>query len=254
MTLSLEPYGSRVLTFTKRRLPASTVAAAPAGQPQSVDLSAGWNVSFGNNQPAVRMEALRSWTEDEATRFFSGVATYTKTVSVPADMTGATRKVVLDFGEGKPLPRAGARFQALLEPPVNRTPYFHSAYDPEHPDFTKYPGMAYVDRLEFVLEPGDVFFMPPSWWHHVRNLTGSIGTTSAIIRWSTNEAADTQAEIGTTTNPTSRTALQSALVTSHSVTFSNLAKGKKYYFRARSRDKAGNLRVSPVYSFTTRVY
>ena len=43
-------------------------------------------------------------------------------------------------------------------------------------------------------------------------------------------------------------------MTSHSVTFSNLAKNKRYYFRARSRDKAGNLRVSPVYSFTTRAY
>jgi thermitase len=85
----------------------------------------------------------------------------------------------------------------------------------------------------------------------ISNVGGSIGTTYAYVTWSTNEAADTQAEIGTTTNPTSRTAYQSALVTSHKVTFSNLLRGHTYYFRARSRDKAGNLRVSGVYRFTT---
>lgn len=68
----------------------------------------------------------------------------------------------------------------LLEPPVNRTPYFHSAFNPDEPDYERFPGMRYVDRYEFELAPGDVYFMPPSWWHHVNNPTGSIGVA---FRW-----------------------------------------------------------------------
>lgn len=88
----------------------------------------------------------------------------------------------------------------------------------------------------------------------ISHVGGAIGTTSAYVTWTTNEPADTQAEIGTTSNPTSRTAWQPAFTTSHKVTFSNLAKRSTYYFRLRSRDKAGNLRVSNVYRFTTRAY
>ena len=48
------------------------------------------------------MEMLHSWTEDESTRFFSGVATYRKTVSVPAAMLAEGLRVHLDLGETAP--------------------------------------------------------------------------------------------------------------------------------------------------------
>lgn len=66
-------------------------------------------------------------------------------------------------------------YDLVLQPPVNRAPYFHSPYDPDHPDLERFPAMAYLDHYECILEPGDIFFNPPSWWHHVTNLTGSIG-------------------------------------------------------------------------------
>lgn len=71
-------------------------------------------------------------------------------------------------------------YDCVLRPPVNRTPYFHSAFDPDHPDFETYPEMQYLDRYECTLEPGDILFNPPSWWHHVTNLSGSIGVG---FRW-----------------------------------------------------------------------
>jgi hypothetical protein len=67
-----------------------------------------------------------------------------------------------------------------LKPLVTGAPYFITSYDPENPDFENYPAMRYVDRYECVLKAGDVFFNPPSYWHHVTNLTPSIGVG---FRW-----------------------------------------------------------------------
>ena len=71
-------------------------------------------------------------------------------------------------------------FDCVLEPSVTRTPYFHTAFDPDKPDYEKFPAMKYMDRYECLLEPGDILFLPPSYWHHVKNLSGSIGVA---FRW-----------------------------------------------------------------------
>jgi hypothetical protein len=66
-------------------------------------------------------------------------------------------------------------YDCVLTPPVTGTPYFHSEFNPDNPDFNRYPAMQYLDRYECVLQPGDILFNPPSWWHHVSNLSHSIG-------------------------------------------------------------------------------
>ncbi|MEZ0368598.1 MAG: cupin-like domain-containing protein [Candidatus Sericytochromatia bacterium] len=71
-------------------------------------------------------------------------------------------------------------YDCVLRPPVNRTPYFHSPFDPDKPNYDLFPAMQYLDTWTCTLEPGDVFFLPPSWWHHVNNFTGSIGVA---FRW-----------------------------------------------------------------------
>ncbi len=119
IALDLEPYGSRVVVFTKRKLPPApshSTAAAPA----PIDLSDGWRVSFGEGRGTTEMDRLRSWTEDEATRYFSGVATYEKEVNVPESLLRQGHSVRLDFGEGKALPTQNLRagMQAWLEGPV----------------------------------------------------------------------------------------------------------------------------------------
>lgn len=67
-----------------------------------------------------------------------------------------------------------------LDPPVTRTPYFYSLFDPEQVDYDRYPGMEYAQIWECLLEPGDVLFNPPFWWHQVTNVTPSIGVG---FRW-----------------------------------------------------------------------
>lgn len=66
-------------------------------------------------------------------------------------------------------------YDCVLEPPVTRTPYFHSEFNPDAPDYQSYPALQYLNRYECTLQPGDIFFNPPSWWHHVSNLSHSIG-------------------------------------------------------------------------------
>src|SRR5262249_4135143 len=68
----------------------------------------------------VMMDQLRSWTDDENTRYFSGTATYEKDVTVPESFLPPGTVVRLDFGEGKPLPEQNLRagMQAWLDSPV----------------------------------------------------------------------------------------------------------------------------------------
>ena len=68
----------------------------------------------------------------------------------------------------------------IFEPPVTRTPYFHSMFDPESPNLEVFPNAKYLQAWECKLEAGDVLFNPPSWWHQVTNLDDSIGVG---FRW-----------------------------------------------------------------------
>jgi hypothetical protein len=115
--LDLEPYGSRVLVFSNN-------VPLPTGQkasiiPPAIDLSTGWKVSFGEGPP-VMMERLRSWTEDEGTRYFSGAANYEKQFAVPGNMFQPDLRVRLDFGESRAIPaqRLKNGMQAWLDAPV----------------------------------------------------------------------------------------------------------------------------------------
>ena len=77
-------------------------------------------------------------------------------------------------------------------------------------------------------------------------------SSSAEIRWTTNEPSDTQVEYGSTTSYGSRSPLDTRLLTSHTVTLSRLRPGTVYYFRVLSRDAAGNLGVSKAYRLKTK--
>ncbi|MEO6726834.1 MAG: glycosyl hydrolase [Blastocatellia bacterium] len=115
--LDLEPYGSRVLVFTSRKLPA--VPPVSASLKAAIDLSSGWQVSFGQGKPAP-MDKLRSWTESGETRYFSGEATYEKGVIVPDVMLQRGAEVLLDFGEGEPIPARPLRngMRAFWDGPI----------------------------------------------------------------------------------------------------------------------------------------
>jgi hypothetical protein len=119
VSLDLEPYGSRVLVLTNRTLPQRRVDHSSA-VPSPIDLSAGWRVSFGQGARSIRMDTLRSWTEDEETRYFSGLAVYEKELVIPENLLQSGREVWLDFGESQPVATSRRRngMRAWLEGPI----------------------------------------------------------------------------------------------------------------------------------------
>ena len=120
LELSLAPYESRVLVFSRERAPAGP---APIGlAPAPIELNGSWKIVFaGESQPIVTKEP-QSWTDDAAHKYFSGQATYETAVTVPRAMIVSGHPVYLNFGEGTPVAaaehNAGAGMQAMLESPV----------------------------------------------------------------------------------------------------------------------------------------
>jgi len=122
LPLSLAPYESKVLVFAEGENSnlSSPAAHAEVHTNSAMDVSSDWEVTFLGTGQTVRLEHLHSWTEDEATKFYSGRAVYTKTVQLPESFLQAAR-VLLDFGPSVPVDpflRETPGMQALLDGPV----------------------------------------------------------------------------------------------------------------------------------------
>lgn len=135
IALDLEPYESRILVFSRHpQAPpypqTSTANAQSLLEP--LDLSTGWRVTFlkaadravvsarsasGNGgtrtAKSVAMDRLRSWTDDQDTRFFSGEAVYEKTFSVPEAFATSKDDLWLDFGEGTPVAQVSNQSEGM---------------------------------------------------------------------------------------------------------------------------------------------
>ncbi len=120
--LTLAPYESRVLVFSDPSEGSSCRAPNPNGELQdkgSIDISSDWNVSFPSQSETMRV--LRWWTDDDSTRFFSGLAVYEKSVAVPESLLTAGQEVIVSFGQGMPVDsesQKGPGMRALLESPI----------------------------------------------------------------------------------------------------------------------------------------
>ena len=123
--IDLAPYESRVLVFSRAVSPPIPATSGPAIPP--VDVSENWTVKFADSPQAVPMAKLRSWTDAEpgnaARKFYSGAATYQRTVAAPEAMLRAHKQVFLNFGEGTVVDPASERrapsgMRAWLESPV----------------------------------------------------------------------------------------------------------------------------------------
>jgi hypothetical protein len=66
------------------------------------------------------MDKLSSWTEDDATKYFSGSAIYEKEIVLREDMVNRLTTVKLDFGEGQALPFQPSRsgMQTWFDAPI----------------------------------------------------------------------------------------------------------------------------------------
>lgn len=118
--LALAPYESRLIVFPTAPTAGAKPAPSPATSPlRELDLSADWEVTFEEDGRKTTMHALRSWTDDPATRYYSGRATYRRSFSLPPEFLSKNVRVKLDFGQGRPLQSGPARgFRAWLEAPV----------------------------------------------------------------------------------------------------------------------------------------
>ncbi|MDD5342579.1 MAG: fibronectin type III domain-containing protein [Patescibacteria group bacterium] len=78
-----------------------------------------------------------------------------------------------------------------------------------------------------------------------------ITQTAATIAWTTDEAATSQVEYGLTADYGYSSALDSTIVTAHSISLAELEGGTLYHFRVKSKDNSDNEGVSADQNFTT---
>jgi hypothetical protein len=56
---------------------------------------------------------------------------------------------------------------------------FGSPFDPEHPDFERWPLARQAHTIEVIVRPGDMLYVPAGWYHQVRALDFSLSSN----RW-----------------------------------------------------------------------
>ncbi len=78
-----------------------------------------------------------------------------------------------------------------------------------------------------------------------------ITQSGAKVSWTTDEAADTQVEYGTSTAYGKTTSLSTSKVKTHSQALTGLTPNTQYHYRVTSKDAAGNPAVSGDFVFTT---
>jgi len=78
-----------------------------------------------------------------------------------------------------------------------------------------------------------------------------ISSTSATVSWTTNQASDSQVDYGATASYGTSSALDTSMVSTHSVTISSLTPATLYHYRVKSKNSAGLLSTSSDFTFTT---
>ena len=118
--LEMAPYESKLIYFSD-----AAMIGSPTTRKQEkaiADLSRDWTVTFASPSVVETMGKLASWTDDDRTKFYSGVATYQKSFELQSRDLEKNAKVLLDFGEGKPQPLPSPPVRpnmwAYLEPPI----------------------------------------------------------------------------------------------------------------------------------------
>jgi hypothetical protein len=123
--LRLAAYQSRILLLhddVSLRHAASDQGSARENSDVVSDLSTHWKIKFGANGEEEDMPNLDSWTRMPGRLYFSGVATYRRTIVLSSkELNG--KRLFLEFGVGKSLPEATENvnhpgMQALLDPPI----------------------------------------------------------------------------------------------------------------------------------------
>jgi hypothetical protein len=93
-------------------------SASVSSVPPATEISGSWNLSFPPNWGApesATFDSLKSWTDstDEGIKYFSGTATYSKEIDIPAADLGAGHSLWLDLGRVKNLAEVWVNGKAL---------------------------------------------------------------------------------------------------------------------------------------------
>ncbi|MFT3869828.1 MAG: glycosyl hydrolase [Nibricoccus sp.] len=100
VTGSVREAGPYVLTFSDGRKRKFKVPLLPP----DTTIEGSWNLRFpaGSGAPAhVMLDELKSWTAlaEPGARYFSGIASYTKTIDIPKGYLGKDQRLILDLGK-----------------------------------------------------------------------------------------------------------------------------------------------------------
>ena len=116
--MTLAPYESRVVVFSDHAL--EQKAAVIAADFTPIDLDHDWRVTLDRTGISEMMQTLHSWADDEAGRYYSGTATYARTVDIPQNFPQGG-PALLDFGEGTPVQRSQLNLPGMrtwFDPPL----------------------------------------------------------------------------------------------------------------------------------------
>ncbi|MBO9536209.1 cupin-like domain-containing protein [Herbaspirillum sp.] len=74
---------------------------------------------------------------------------------------------------------APAHHDEFLYPKEANPVLFGSPFDPDHPDFERFPLARRAALVECVMQPGEMLYLPAGWYHQVRSLSFSLSAN----RW-----------------------------------------------------------------------
>jgi hypothetical protein len=157
--LKLEPWGTVFVVFRKSTSEMSRTLPKVA-ETKIASVDGPWKVSFEPDRGApasITMDTLGSWSDnsDPGVKYFSGMATYTKTLQAPADWFKKGAKLWIDLGDVKNLAEVTVNGKSLGQ--VWHTPYRVDATDALKPganEVTIKVVNAWVNRLIGDQQPG----------------------------------------------------------------------------------------------------
>ena len=91
----------------------------------------------------------------------------------------------------------------------------------------------------------DVVFAEDDQPPAISNVSAATTTSTATITWTTNKAATSRVDYGTSASALNQSAASSSMVTAHSIGLTGLASGTLYYYRVTSVDLQGRTSVFP---------
>ena len=68
-----------------------------------------------------------------------------------------------------------SQYTSLYPYPVHHACDRQSQVNPYEPDLERFPRFTEAAGVECILNPGDILFLPPYWWHHVESITTGTG-------------------------------------------------------------------------------